>query len=118
MFNVLNDDVDEPHSATCLTPGGLGDENCICGAHQRNEARRAALKMDTTTRTRFIRCSAHGNIYDVEFAASKPLTVHLHVSATHPRRQCLWALEEHGEKMPNNAQTAVRAALEASAGQG
>ena len=70
------------------------------------------------TRTRFIRCSAHGNIYDVEFAASKPLTVHLHVSATHSRRQCLWSLEKHGEKMPSNAQTAVRAALEASEGQG
>ncbi|AOJ62443.1 hypothetical protein WJ32_08220 [Burkholderia ubonensis] len=35
---------DEPHSAVCITAGGLGDENCICGAHQRNEARRAAAR--------------------------------------------------------------------------
>jgi hypothetical protein len=69
-------------------------------------------------RTRMVRCSAHGNIYDVEFAASQPLSVHLHVSATHPRRQCLWSLEEHGEKMPGTAHTAVKAAMEASAGQG
>jgi len=74
--------------------------------------------MPHATRTRFIRCSAHGNVYDVEFAASTPLAVHVHVSVTHPRRRCLWSLEEHGEKMPGNAQTAVRAALEASAGQG
>ena len=47
----------EAHSAACLAPGGIDDDRCICGAHQRNEAKLAAKAADIENKADLASCS-------------------------------------------------------------